>query len=138
MKRRELVTILVPKGLSEEDATYEILNLIKIKKIKVHVKQKKILDDNNRKLYSLLWAKCTDNMKADIKSSTKYQNMEDDQNDITLLNNVTTNILVICKGHRKIPTFYTPTYIYIYQNLCHTYVRTILLQILILLHVQKT
>ena len=54
------------------------LNMIKNKEVKIHVNQKKILKENNGKLYSLLWEKCTENMKAKIKYSTKYQNMEYD------------------------------------------------------------
>ena len=37
-------------------------------------------------MYSLLWKKYTDNIKANIKYSTKYQNIEDDQNGITIIN----------------------------------------------------
>ena len=33
-----------------------------------------------------MWGNCTDNMKAKIKFSTKYQNMNDDKNGINLLN----------------------------------------------------
>ena len=50
----------------------------------MHVKRNKILDDNNGKLYPLLWEKCTENMKANIKPSTKYQNIDG----ITLLNDL--------------------------------------------------
>ena len=44
--------------------------MINTKEVKVHVKQKKILNENNGKLYSLLWEKCTENMEAKIKLST--------------------------------------------------------------------
>ena len=60
--------------------------MINTKEVKVHVNQKKILEDNNRKLYYFLWENFTENIKAKIKSSTKYQNMDDDKNGITLLN----------------------------------------------------
>ena len=47
---------------------------------------KKILEENNGKMYSLLRKKGTDNVKAKMKYSTKYQNIEDDQNVITQIN----------------------------------------------------
>ena len=34
----------------------------------------------------MLWVKCTENIKAKIKYSTKYQNMEDDEKFINLQN----------------------------------------------------
>ena len=77
-KRRELVKNPVTKYFSEEEAIDEILNMKYNKEVKAHVNKKKILKENNGKLYSLLWEKCTENMKAKIKYSTKYQNMEYD------------------------------------------------------------
>ena len=62
--------------------------MINTNEVKVHVKQKKILEENNGKLYYLLWEKYTDNMKSMINYSTKYQNMYNDQNGIPLLNDL--------------------------------------------------
>ena len=62
--------------------------MIKTTEVKLHVKQSKILDDKKIKLYSLLWENSTYNIKAKIKYSTKYQNKENDQNGITLLNDL--------------------------------------------------
>ena len=76
----------MPKAFPEESVTDEIIRMINTKEVKVHVKQKKIPEDNNRKLYYLMWGNCTDNMKSKIKFSTKYQNMNDDKNGINLIN----------------------------------------------------
>ena len=45
--------------------------MIDTNEVKVHVKQKKILEENNGKLYYLLWEKYTDNMKAKINNNNK-------------------------------------------------------------------
>ena len=76
------------KSFSEEEATDYTLKMIKTTEVKLHVKQSKILDDKKIKLYSLLWENSTYNIKAKIKYSTKYQNKENDQNGITLLNDL--------------------------------------------------
>ena len=46
------------------------------------------MEEKKIKLYYLLWENFTCNMKAKIKLSTKYQNMEDYQNGLTLLNDL--------------------------------------------------
>ena len=49
------------------------------------------------------------------------------------------NIIVMCKGNRKLPQLFLYNYIYIHisQKLYHTYLRSILIHTLIILHVQK-
>ena len=86
MKRIELVKITGPKYFSKEEAMYEILKMINNEALKVHVEQKKVVKENNVKLYSFLWSNSTYKINTKIKSSTKYQNMKDDHNVISLLN----------------------------------------------------
>ena len=76
------------ESFSEEEAMDYILKIIKTGGVKVRVKRNKIPEENNRKLYSLLWDTFTNNVEARIKSSTKYQNMENYHNYITILNDM--------------------------------------------------
>ena len=73
---------------------YGIKSLINVQKmmkqeeVKKHMKRKWMLEENNCKLYTLLWSKSTESMKAKMKSVNGYQTMEDDQDGILLLQNM--------------------------------------------------